>query len=472
MTNLTRNITYSIVYQILVIAIPFLTAPYLSRVLGAEGIGLYSYAYSVALWFSYFIVLGLTNYGNREIAAVQIDLKKRSQVFSELYIMQLCAGGLLISIYLIYVLFFAEDKKAAAIMGLCVISAIFDINWFFMGMEQFKLTVTRNSLIKVLTAVSIFVFVKTDRDTYIYLFIMASGTLVSQLCLWSFLKKYIQFEKPAIPRVVKHLVPNLKMFIPVIAISIYKIMDKVMLGTMSTMVQVGYYENAEKILNIILAPVTAIGTVMLPRITANMAKQENRNLYMDWSMLMVLAYANAAMFGVVSVAADFSALFFGKEFVQSGVLMQFLSVTIVFLSAGNVLRTQYLIPGKKDHVYINSAVLGAAVNVSVNSLLIPHYAAIGASVGTIITEMVVCIYQVYCCRKDLNLKQYMLYEIYFCFSGLIMMAGIGLLPQVEHDGLRLVADIGFGAMIYTGLTSVFFYYLFKRKIVTGVKNEN
>lgn len=303
--------------------------------------------------------MGLTNYGNREIAAVQTDVEQRSVVFWELYILQILTGVIVILIYVLYAGFFAANKVAAMIMLMCVISAAFDINWFFMGMELFRLTVTRNAIIKILTAISIFIFVKEKNDGYVYIWIMSLGTLLSQLCLWTFIKKYVTWRKPTIKGIIRHILPNLKMFIPVISVSIYKIMDKIMLGAMSTMAQVGYYENAEKIINIAVAPITAIGVVMLPRITANISKNSDENLYIDKSMMLVLLYSNAAAFGIYAVGKMFAIVFFGELFKQSGVLMQFLSVTIIFLGAGNVIRTQYLIPKKMDNIYIKSAMYGA-----------------------------------------------------------------------------------------------------------------
>ena len=157
--NLKKNILFNFAYQILALILPFITAPYLSRTIGAEGVGVFSFSQSIALYFTYITLLGLSNYGNRAIAEVQDNENKRSKIFFEIYTMQLLAFIISVSLYIIYVLFFSVNKTAAVIMIGWVVSAAFDINWFFFGMELFKLTVVRNTLIKIISVICIFVFV-------------------------------------------------------------------------------------------------------------------------------------------------------------------------------------------------------------------------------------------------------------------------------------------------------------------------
>lgn len=460
MKNLTKNLTYSVVYQILILIIPFITSPYVSRVLGAGGLGLFSYSYSIALYFTYFILLGIANYGNREIANVQNKRHKRSVIFSELYTMQLCLGIIVVSIYIIYMIFLAQDKMSALIMTFCVISSIFDINWFFMGMELFKLTVIRNSIIKILSTIAIFVFVNTKSDVYTYIFIMSISTLISQLSLWTFLKKYVVYIKPKPKKVINHFKPNLKLFIPVIAVSVYKMLDKVMLGSMSTMSEVGYFENAEKIINMVDAPITAVGSVMLPRITANLSvgNKIQNDKYLYHTMKVVLFYSNAVMLGLILIGPNFSVLFFGQGFQKSGVLIQYLAITTIFLASGNVLRTQYLIPKKMDNIYINSAIIGAVGNFLLNLFLIPLLGAVGTVFGTIFAEVSVCIYQFFKIRKEIRLKRIIFYELIFFFIGLIMFFSVRLLPNFGSIIEQLVMEIVVGALIYLTVSFIFFKF--------------
>lgn len=455
--SLKQNIIYNSIYQFLILFLPFVTAPYLARVIGASGVGTYSYSYSVAQYFVYFAMLGLNNYGNRSIAAVNHDREKRSRIFSEIYCMQLVTSLASIVVYMVYISF-AKNRLAASIMLLYVVSALFDINWLFFGTENFKLTVTRNTVIKIGCLIGIFLFVKNSGDTYVYVLIMALSNIVSQVALWPFVKKEVDFKFPQWRDVVKHFKPNAILFVPVIAVSIYKVMDKIMLGTISTTEVLGYYEYAAKIYDIPLLVVTAIGTVMLPRMTFLYSndKTTEATKYFDLTMEYVIAFSNAAMMGLIAIADEFVLLYYGEEFIQSGTIIKYLSITMVFCAAGNVLRTQYLIPNKRDAVYSISAILGAIVNFIINSLLIPRLGAIGAAIGTIAAEFVVFAYQCLCVRKIMNWKKYIFMTLEYLVIALIMWFIITRF-SFANTLLTLIARMTLGIAIY-GLGFVLIFY--------------
>lgn len=457
MNSIKKNIVYNLFYQILAIILPFITAPYLSRVIGASGVGLYSFSHSIALNFTYITLLGLTNYGNRAIAAVQNDVEKRSKLFCEIYAMQCCCFLVSLTLYAVYIVAFSADYLAACIMILTVASSLFDINWFFFGMEQFKLTVIRNTVIKVLTVICVFIFVKDQNDIYIYIAIMSLGFLASQLCLWPFLKKFVYFYVPKWKDFVRHFKPNLILFVPVIAVSIYKMLDKIFLGYMSTMEQVGYFENAERIITVSVTLITAVGTVMLPRTTSMLAEHKNQEglVFLDKTMMLVLAYANAVFFGILAVANEFSVIYYGEDFTQTGVIMQYLAVTVIFLGCGNVVRTQYLIPMHEDKVYLKSAVFGAIINAAVNILLIPKLEAVGAAIGTIFAEVFVCCYQVFAVRKKLNIKKYCKWELVFGLIGCLMFLLVKLVPVPSSGILALGERVVLGAVFYLVVTYIY-----------------
>ncbi len=263
-----KNFIYNLAYQILVMVLPLITTPYIARVIGPEGVGVQSYTYSVANYFVLFAVLGINNHGNRSIAMVRNDKEKLSRTFSSIYSVQFIMSIIMIVLYLMYVLFFIKDNKIIYIIqSIYILSALLDINWFFFGMEQFKLTVVRNAIVKLASVGSIFIIVKSAEDLYLYSLILALGSLVSQIVLWMYLKKYIRLVKVTKEEIIPQIKPILILFIPAIAISIYKIMDKIMLGSMTNMIEVGLFENTEKIINIPLGVISALGTVMLPKMS-------------------------------------------------------------------------------------------------------------------------------------------------------------------------------------------------------------
>lgn len=182
MSSIKKNLTYSVIYQILIIIIPFITTPYISRIVGKEGIGIYSYTYSIAHYFIIFAMLGLNNYGNRVVAKCRDDKEKLSKEFSSIYVFQVIMSILMIILYLIYI--FICDKKYlifSILQVLYVVSTLFDINWLFFGLEKFKLTIIRNVIIKVVSTIFIFLFIKKSEDLIIYTFILS----ISSLHNWS-----------------------------------------------------------------------------------------------------------------------------------------------------------------------------------------------------------------------------------------------------------------------------------------------
>lgn len=452
-----KNVMYNTIYQLLILFIPLITAPYLSRVVGASGVGTYSYTYSIVYYFMMFTLLGLNNYGNRTIAKVRDNKKELSKTFWSIYIFQFLMGILMILIYALYIMLFNNSFKTIAIIqGMFIFSAMFDINWFFFGLEEFKKTIVRNTIVKISILVLIFVFVKNYNDLWKYTLIMSSMTLLGQLIIWPYLKNRINIVKVSFKDIKKHIKPNFILFIPVIAISLYKIMDKIMVGALSNVTEVGFYENAEKITNIPLTLITALGTVMLPRISNLVAKGDYKQTkkYIDKSMSYVMFMSLAMCMGLIGVGYNFATMFFGTEFQKTGILIMLLAITLPFLSFANVLRTQYLIPKEEDGIYIKSVFSAAIVNLIMNFIFIPKYGSIGACFGTITAEFAVMFYQAYAVRKELPIKEYVTKSIPFFFKAIIMLLIIYPFNMIEMNGLfRMFIQISLGCLIY-GLLNI------------------
>ncbi|MDU1568865.1 MAG: flippase [Clostridium sp.] len=461
MNSIKKNLFYNVFYQFLSLILPMITAPYISRILGVEALGTYSYSYSVASYFLLFAMLGISNHGNRSIAACRDDKGKMSQTFSNIYIIQFINSILIIFIYTIYSVIFSENNQIALIQEIIVISALFDISWFYFGIEQFKVTVMRNTICKILTVVAVFIFVKKPEDLFIYAFIMATSVLVSQILLWSFLKKYINLSKPTFINLKKDIKEIMVLFLPVLAYSFYRIMSKIMLGNMSNMTEVGYFENADKIIVMPMGIITALGTVMLPRISNLISKGQHKlqKLYIENSFQFVTITASALCFGLAGISNIFAPIFFGDEFIKSGNLIALLSITILFASWASVIRTQYLIPNKLDKIYVLSMSIGAISNILINLVLIPKFKSYGASIGTISAEFLVMFVQFWCVRRDLNIKIYIKRNSIYLLFGFIMFLLVRLIGyHMSQNIITLIIIIAFGAIIYIGLVLVHLLY--------------
>lgn len=452
MNSVKKNFIYNIIYQILILIIPLITAPYLARVVGAAGVGTYSYTYSIVYYFMLLTMLGVNNYGNRTIAKVRDNKEKISKSFWSIYLLQLFIGILMLLLYFLYLMLFdVKYKSIVVIQSLYIISAILDINWLFFGLEEFKKTITRNTIVKVCNVILIYLFVKTQNDLCKYTLIMSGMTCIGQLVLWGFARKKVLFVKVELKDIIRHVKPNLVLFIPVVAVSLYKMMDKIMLGSITTVTEVGFYENAEKIINIPLTLITALGTVMLPRISNIIAKGEKNKVkeYINSSINFVMFMSFAMCFGLIAIGYNFAPIFFGKEFQKTGILIIMLATTLPFISFANVLRTQYLIPNEKDKVYIMSVSLGAISNLIMNFIFIPRLGSIGACIGTIVAEASVMVYQTISVRNELAIKNYLKEIVPYFIKALIMLLLVYPLNFVEMNSAgRLFLQVFIGGSVY------------------------
>ncbi|MGZ0874781.1 flippase [Priestia megaterium] len=471
MNKLKINYIYSLLYQVLNIILPLVTVPYISRVLGAENLGIYSYTFSIANYFMLVAMLGLNNYGNRTIAAVRDNKFILSKTFFEIYWMQLFFSFIVIGVYFIYIMLSNRmDSTLEFIWLIYLCSSIFDISWFFFGIERFKLTVIRNAIVKLLSTVSIFAFVKAESDLWVYAGITALSIFLTQLLNWPFLKNFITFHKIRVTGIVKHIKPNLLLFIPVVSISVYTIMNKIMIGQLSSMAEVGFYENAQKVLMVPMSFITALGTVMLPRMSNMLSKGNVHKFsnYITMSMQFTVLLSSLIAFGIAGVSQVFAPVFFGKEFVQSGNLMALLSITVIFIAWANVIRTQYIIPSNKDKLYVGSVVFGAIVNGVISFFLIPIYGATGAAIGTIMAEFTVALYQTIAVRNNLKVLNYLKDSYFFLIAGAIMcliIRGIGIYMKVSL--ITLLTQIIIGSVIYL-LLSLFYIKKVKGPLYTVI----
>lgn len=459
MTKLQKNVLYNMAYQILLIILPLITAPYVSRVLGVNGVGTYSYIYSIAYYFCLFGMLGISNHGNRSIALVSSDKQKTAQIFWSIYTLQFITTFTAMVVYIVFVAFFFDGNKTIAYIDvLFLLSYVLDINWLFFGLEEFKLTVTRNMVFKFITVGCIFIFVKDADDLWKYTLIMALGTTLSQIYLWLFIHKKICFIKPNIKSVFAQLKPTLVLFVPVLAYSIYKVMDKIMLGSMSSIQQVGLYENAEKIIGIPVGIMTAFGTVMMPRISALTAENNSTQIgaynKMSFKYFTVLEIGMVA--GLIGISNIFPEVYFGVEFIDCGPLIAGLSLTLIFMTWANIIRTQYLMPKKRDKPYVVSTISGAILNFIVNFILIPLYGGKGALVGTVLAEFSVFLIQTIYVIKEFPVIRYIKPTLPFFGFGAIMGVVVYYIGMISYASIiTLFVQILVGGVLYILLSGLY-----------------
>lgn len=463
MTQVKKNFIYNVLYQVLTIVLPLITVPYVSRKLGANGIGTYSYTYSIMSYFLMFALLGINNYGNRLIAKNKDNKINMSKEFLSLYALQIITTSIMILLYLIYVsIGNVQYKIIAYIQSIYLVANMFDFNWFFFGLEKFKITITRNILIKIISFIFIIIFIKNEEDIWKYTLILALSVLLSQIALIPILKKNIVKVKIKSKDVKKHIKPVLILFIPCIAISVYKTMDKIMLGNMSNIKEVGFYEQSEKIINIPMGIITALGTVMLPKISnlvANNDKEQVSN-YISKSVMFAMFLAFPICFGLLATSKSFIPILLGEEFNRAIIITNLLSITIIFISFANVLRTQYILPNEMDLSYVLSVSAGAVINFIANIIFIPKYGAVGACIGTILAEFLVMFCNIIAVRKQLPIRKYMKSTLPFFIKGFIMFIVTYTVSMIQINKIE--------NLILTTLTGIIIYCVLNEKYINSI----
>ena len=274
---------------------------------------------------------------------------------------------------------------------------------------------------------------------------------MGQVALWFPIKKYVHFVKITFKGVTQHIKPLVVLFIPAIAVSLYKYMDKIMLGELSTKEKLGFYDNSEKMINIPSTVISAVGTVMLPRMSklVTMENTQGSKKYIDISMRYVMALAFGLSFGLAGISKIFSVVFWGVEFSECAILIRGLSLSIPFFAFANIIRTQYLIPHEKDREYLISIILGAVVNLIVNATLIPKLSAAGAVIGTVMAEATVCIIQVHYTVSELQIKRYVIEMIPYCLSGTLMSIVVNKIGSIYgYSVLSLLLQVLLGGFLY------------------------
>ena len=476
MSKLKKNFMYLSLYKILEMLLPMITSPILSRRLGAEALGTYSYSYSIVNIFLVIAQLGVYNYGMREIAKVRENQKKLNITYTNIFFTHAISGGIVTLVYF-FSLFWIQQSVSIIflIQGLFLISNIVDNAFLFVGLENIKVVSIRDAAIKIITFILIVVLIKEPSDLLLYTIIMVTSSIVCKSIGLIYAKKFVKFVKPSIDECKKHIKPMIILMIPTLASIIYQSMDKIMIGWLHGKKEVGYYECASKALiprNII----TALGTVMCPHI-ANMYAQGKKKEsigIIEQSLIICLIMSYIFTFGIVSISKEFAPWFWGEEFSVCSNMLSGLALTIPIWCVGEVIRNQLLLPLGKDNEYMIAFVLGIITNAIINFIFIPIYGVMGAIVATLIAEAVMSCIQIYFVRKEIKFIKCVLKTIPYLIIAIIMTIIVRVVANKINTGLtvKIVSEIFIGAIIFFLLTllyecttknKIFLSYIIKRR---------
>jgi len=503
--SVKKNYIYNVIYQVFALIVPLITAPFIARVLSAEGVGQYSFTNSLQSYFTLFAAFGFGYYAQREIANERDDKFKQSKTFWELIIIRSLPVSIAVGLNCVFCFsgIYGGYTELMWWWTFLIGATEFDISFLFQGNEEFGKIVIRNVLVKIISVACIFVFVKTKYDVWIYVLLTSISTLIGNLSLWSYLPKYVSFVKLSELRPLKHFVPAMKLFIPTIATSLYTMFDKTLIGVLitdtytiqeqqivdgiETTVNVvkkysdlenGYYEQSEKIVKICMTVITALGTVMIPRNTKlysdGKLDELKKNFYFATNFVWTLGIP--MMFGLAAISPNLIPWFLGSGYDKCILLMQLFTPLVILIGMSNVFGIQYLIPTKRDKKFTIGILAGCFSNLILDLILIPFFWSYGAVIASLIAEFLVTFTMWIQIRKEISILSIIKQSITPLISGLIMFIVVYLsqmfLKQTWYFTFLLIIE---GIFVYFVLMVLFknqFLMMFIKKISIKFKRIN
>lgn len=404
MKKMISNIVYNAVYQLLIIAIPVITIPYVSRVLGAERLGINSYVMSITVFFSVIIIMGLNQVGVREIAKAASE--DRLETFKNLWVPQLIMGIVVLIFFGVGYIFFLPYKNFFVLEVPYIVGYALDFSWYFVGIGKIKQVVVRNTIVKLISVICIFMFVKHAGDLWIYMLANSLGLLIANgVFLVSLVKEFgltvFNFHNVQIGKYMRN---NVQVMIPLVAVQLYTNIDSTIVGSIAGNKELSFYDQSQKIARIILAFLTSISTVIMPKLVELRHNKRISNVLLKLSLDFTFASALYFVALLVVSASQFIPWFFGAEFIPMSNNMVVVSFIVIFVAFGGVFANQFAIANGLYRAYAYPFYIGAFFSITFNFILVPDFGSLGGSWVIMLTELLVCISRIILLKDKINFR--------------------------------------------------------------------
>ena len=448
-----KNYLYNLSYQILIIILPVITIPYVTRIFTSEDLGNYGFYNSIVSYFALFSMLGIGIYGTKQIAAAN-DV---SITFWNIYAIQLISSALAISVYLIAIFSIPQMGGVIPLMvGVVLFERMFDISWLFSGKEDFKKITLRNTVVRLVGVICIFTFIKSSDDLYLYIFLIVTINFLGQLVMWVPAKKFIKRPSFNTKIMKKNLHPIVLLFLPQVAISLYVVLDRTLLGLLSSYSDVGIYEQGQKLTSILITVVTSLGVVMMPRVANLLSERKDREVQnmVKFSFILYNLIIFPMIFGLIAVNEVFVKLFLGQNFQDVKYVLYIIVFNLMFIGWTNILGYQVLVVRNKNKEFMLSTTIPAFVSVAVNIAVIPFFGYIGASITSVVVEILVFAIQWYYSRNIINKNLLFNKDLAKIICSSLVMFGAVMLCKMTLglDGIiGLIIYLAVGGISYLGM---------------------
>lgn len=458
--NILKNYLYNVSYQLTVIILPIILIPYISRVFEVDGIGRYSLSAAIVNYFVLFGVLGINTYGSRQISFSRDNALQLSSAFWEIFYLKLITMSISIVFFGIYISQFVSQDNVLLyfVQIFTLLAALIDISWFLFGLEEFKNTAMRNIAVKVVSIVLIFVFVNEKNDIWLYALITAGSTFIGQILVWRDVFKRIYYVKPKISKLGFHLKNTLLLWVPTLAIQVYSSLDKVMLGYITNEIQVGLYENSQKLVRIAATVTTALSTVILPRVANSFINNDIAQIRIvsNRSFAMISMVVFPMGLGIMSVRETLVPWFFGPGYEEIIELLCISGWLIISLGWSSVFGAQILIGCHKEKQFTIAVTIGAIINIILNSLLIINFKAAGAIFASVVAEYIGMLVMLFFVRKIINIREIFKPIPLYLISSVVMYIIVYYCGRLfSADIIATIIQLIVGVIVYVGILIIF-----------------
>lgn len=408
------------------IMFPVLLFPYASRVLTPQNFGKFSFANSVSAYFIVFATLGISSYGIREISNLKLkQIKELKNGVTELVLLTLISSMLAFIFFMLLIFKFDNlkiEKKLFSVFSLQILFGFLTLDYFFIAMEEHKRRTIRVLIIKSISLIFLFIFVKKSEDYNIFAMIIILPEIIAKFIDLFTVRKYLSLKGKL--NILKHLKSMLVIFVYLFSTTIYLNLDTTMLGIMKTNKEVGYYAVAIKMTKIIIPLITSLGVVLTPGIIKSISDKNQEKLFknIDHYMDFILALTLPVIIILNFISKNLIYLFSGDEYLVATLSMKIMLPIILFISLSGLCAAQILIPLGKEKKILNISIVGLLLNVLLNFLLIPRYSIVGAAIATSISEFIVCILRLNEVKKEI--KEYQIikkYRFNYIYASILMI---------------------------------------------------
>lgn len=425
---------------------PLITLPYVTRTLGAVNNGKITFATSVITYFSMFAQLGIPTYGIRECAKCRDNLDKLTKTVQELLIINGCTViisyvALIISIH--YVGKFQDAKALLLINSFLIVLNMLGMEWLYQAIEQYQYITIRNIVFKLISILLLFLLVHEQNDYILYASISVFSSSGSCLLnLWNSRKILAHRIYLGHYDFKRHLKPVLTFFALSVTVSLYTSMDTIMLGFISGDTEVAYYALATKLKMILATSISALGPVLLPRISYCLSHDRTSDFhsYIEKSLHFVTLTAIPIIIYFYLMAPEVVYILGGNEYKPAVKCMRVITFAVLPLGIGNIACQQILAPLGKEKLTMYSTIAGATINLAANLCLIPRFGALGAAVATVGAETVIACIQIRMVWTDIKtaFKKLPLVEFTIANIASLCIAGLVLKWTEQQNQFVLI----------------------------------